>query len=103
MTTRVSERASGSSRESPPCTVALPATASAGQSKVAPLQVPAKWLDDYASIGDKDRRTYAAMVAAMDAGVDAFILERLAAAPDHAATLFFPEGDYLKGLVLRRR
>ncbi|RVT51543.1 class I SAM-dependent rRNA methyltransferase [Rubrivivax albus] len=41
--------------------------------------------------------------AAMDAGVDAFILERLAAAPDHAATLFFPEGDYLKGLVLRRR
>ncbi|MCP5270698.1 MAG: class I SAM-dependent methyltransferase [Burkholderiaceae bacterium] len=41
--------------------------------------------------------------AAMDAGVDAHILERLAAAPDHAATLFFPEGDYLKGLVLRRR
>jgi 23S rRNA (cytosine1962-C5)-methyltransferase len=41
--------------------------------------------------------------AAMDAGVDAAILERLAAAPDHAATLFFPEGDYLKGLVLRRR
>jgi 23S rRNA (cytosine1962-C5)-methyltransferase len=41
--------------------------------------------------------------AAMDAGVDAAILERLSAAPDHAATLFFPEGDYLKGLVLRRR
>jgi 23S rRNA (cytosine1962-C5)-methyltransferase len=41
--------------------------------------------------------------AAMDAGVDATILERLEAAPDHAATLFFPEGDYLKGLVLRRR
>jgi 23S rRNA (cytosine1962-C5)-methyltransferase len=41
--------------------------------------------------------------AAMDAGVDATILERLQAAPDHAATLFFPEGDYLKGLVLRRR
>jgi 23S rRNA (cytosine1962-C5)-methyltransferase len=41
--------------------------------------------------------------AAMDAGVDATILERLSAAPDHAATLFFPEGDYLKGLVLRRR
>ncbi|MEZ5367470.1 MAG: sulfatase-like hydrolase/transferase, partial [Bryobacterales bacterium] len=42
----------------------------------APLQVPAKWLDDYASIGDKDRRTYAAMVAAMDAGVGR-ILEAL--------------------------
>ncbi|MCB1998579.1 MAG: 23S rRNA (cytosine(1962)-C(5))-methyltransferase RlmI, partial [Rhodoferax sp.] len=41
--------------------------------------------------------------AAMDAGVDADILQRLHAAPDHAATLFFPEGDYLKGLVLRRR
>jgi 23S rRNA (cytosine1962-C5)-methyltransferase len=41
--------------------------------------------------------------AAMDAGVDATILQRLEAAPDHAATLFFPEGDYLKGLVLRRR
>ena len=41
--------------------------------------------------------------AAMDAGVDAYILERLTAAPDHAATLYFPEGDYLKGLVLRRR
>jgi 23S rRNA (cytosine1962-C5)-methyltransferase len=41
--------------------------------------------------------------AAMDAGVDAAILTRLEAAPDHAASLFFPEGDYLKGLVLRRR
>jgi 23S rRNA (cytosine1962-C5)-methyltransferase len=41
--------------------------------------------------------------AAMDAGVDAAILARLEAAPDHAASLFFPEGDYLKGLVLRRR
>ncbi len=41
--------------------------------------------------------------AGADAGVDATILERLAAAPDHAATLSFPEGEYLKGLVLRRR
>lgn len=41
--------------------------------------------------------------AGMDAGVDAAILERLQAAPDHAASLYFPEGDYLKGLVLRRR
>ena len=40
--------------------------------------------------------------AAMDAGVDAAIVERLAAAPDHPATLFFPEGEYLKGLVLLR-
>ncbi|MCB1982162.1 MAG: 23S rRNA (cytosine(1962)-C(5))-methyltransferase RlmI, partial [Rhodoferax sp.] len=40
--------------------------------------------------------------AAIDAGVDARILGRLQAAPDHAGTLFFPEGEYLKGLVLQR-
>ncbi len=41
--------------------------------------------------------------AAADAGVDGHILQRLGAAPDHAGTLAFPEGEYLKGLVLRRR
>ena len=41
--------------------------------------------------------------AAIDAHVDGAILQRLEAAPDHAATLYFPEGEYLKGLVLRRR
>ncbi len=40
--------------------------------------------------------------AAVDAGVDAAIVERLAAAPDHRATLCFPEGEYLKGLALLR-
>jgi 23S rRNA (cytosine1962-C5)-methyltransferase len=40
--------------------------------------------------------------AAVDAGVDGAILHRLEAAPDHAGTLFFPEGEYLKGLVVRR-
>ncbi|MBN8509655.1 MAG: class I SAM-dependent methyltransferase [Burkholderiales bacterium] len=38
--------------------------------------------------------------AAVDAGVDGAIVERLGAAPDHPATLFFPEGEYLKGLAL---
>jgi 23S rRNA (cytosine1962-C5)-methyltransferase len=38
--------------------------------------------------------------AAADAGVDAAILQRLEAAPDHPATLVFPEGEYLKGLAL---
>jgi 23S rRNA (cytosine1962-C5)-methyltransferase len=37
--------------------------------------------------------------AAVDAGVDARILHRLAAAPDHPVALNFPEGEYLKGLV----
>jgi 23S rRNA (cytosine1962-C5)-methyltransferase len=41
--------------------------------------------------------------AAMDAGIDAAILARLEAAPDHPTTMFFPEGEYLKGLALLRR
>jgi 23S rRNA (cytosine1962-C5)-methyltransferase len=38
--------------------------------------------------------------AGIDAGVDAAIIGRMAAAPDHPTTLEFPEGDYLSGLVL---
>jgi len=41
--------------------------------------------------------------AGIDAGVDGFILERLGAAPDHPMTIEFPEGEYLKGLVVMRR
>jgi len=37
--------------------------------------------------------------AAADAGADARILRRLAAAPDHPVALAFPEGEYLKGLL----
>ena len=40
--------------------------------------------------------------AANDAGVDAHILERLGGAPDHPMTTAFPEGEYLKGLVLMK-
>jgi len=40
--------------------------------------------------------------AAQDAGVDAQIVERFHAAPDHPVLLSFPEGEYLKGLLLRR-
>ncbi len=39
--------------------------------------------------------------AGIDAGVDGFITERLAGAPDHPMTLVFPEGEYLKGLVVQ--
>ena len=38
--------------------------------------------------------------AGLDAGVDAFITERMGGAPDHPMTVTFPEGEYLKGLVL---
>ncbi len=39
--------------------------------------------------------------AALDAGVDVQIIHYLHASPDHPVLLSFPEGAYLKGLVLR--
>ena len=41
--------------------------------------------------------------AGIDAGVDAYICERVGGAPDHPMTIEFPEGEYLKGLILVRR
>ena len=41
--------------------------------------------------------------AGADAGVNGYILERLGGAPDHPMTLEFPEGEYLKGLVVMRK
>ncbi len=38
--------------------------------------------------------------AGADAGVNGYITHRLGAAPDHPTTLEFPEGEYLKGLVV---
>jgi 23S rRNA (cytosine1962-C5)-methyltransferase len=40
--------------------------------------------------------------AAVDAGVDARIIERLGAGADHPVALQFPEGEYLKGMLLLR-
>jgi 23S rRNA (cytosine1962-C5)-methyltransferase len=40
--------------------------------------------------------------AAVDAGVEARILERFCAAADHPVALNFPEGEYLKGLLVAR-
>lgn len=40
--------------------------------------------------------------AALDAHVDAQIVQRLSPGADHPVALNFPEGDYLKGLLLRR-
>ena len=39
--------------------------------------------------------------AALDAGVNARILERLHQGPDHPVALNFPEGSYLKGFIIR--
>ncbi len=41
--------------------------------------------------------------AGADAGVDGYIHERLGGAPDHPMTLAFPEGEYLKGLVVMKK
>jgi 23S rRNA (cytosine1962-C5)-methyltransferase len=41
--------------------------------------------------------------AGIDAGVDGLIYARLGAAPDHPMTVNFPEGEYLKGLVILKR
>jgi 23S rRNA (cytosine1962-C5)-methyltransferase len=40
--------------------------------------------------------------AAIDAGVDASIVGRMSASADHPIALNFPEGDYLKGLLIRK-
>lgn len=41
--------------------------------------------------------------AGADAGVDGYITERLGGAPDHPMTLEFPEGEYLKGLIVVKK
>lgn len=41
--------------------------------------------------------------AAIDAQVDGYIVERMGGAPDHPMTINFPEGEYLKGLVVMRK
>ena len=38
--------------------------------------------------------------AGCDAGVDGYITDRMGGAPDHPMTINFPEGEYLKGLVI---
>lgn len=41
--------------------------------------------------------------AGIDAKVDGYIVERLGGASDHPMTINFPEGEYLKGLVVMRK
>ena len=53
--------------------------------------------------GGIDRSLFQKIVAgsALDAGVDAQIIQHLEQSPDHPVLLSFPESAYLKGLVLR--
>jgi 23S rRNA (cytosine1962-C5)-methyltransferase len=41
--------------------------------------------------------------AGLDAGVDGYILDRVGATPDHPQTICFPEGEYLKGLLILKK
>ncbi len=41
--------------------------------------------------------------AGLDAGADGLVYARVGAAPDHPMTVTFPEGEYLKGLMIIKR
>jgi 23S rRNA (cytosine1962-C5)-methyltransferase len=67
------------------------------------LLKPGGTLMTFSCSGGIDERFFQKIVAdaALDAEVDARILYRLSQAPDHPTHLAFPEGTYLKGLVVR--
>lgn len=69
------------------------------------LLKPGGVLATFSCSGAIERALFQSIVAgaAEDAGVEVEIVDRLGAAPDHPVVLAFPEGDYLKGLLLRRR
>lgn len=65
---------------------------------------PGGYLMTYSCSGGVSADLFQKIVAgaALDAKVDAQILRRLNAGIDHPVAVHFPEGDYLKGLLLRR-
>jgi len=67
------------------------------------LLKPGGTLMTFSCSGGIDERFFQKIVAdaALDAEVDAQILYRLSQSPDHPTHLAFPEGTYLKGLVVR--
>jgi 23S rRNA (cytosine1962-C5)-methyltransferase len=62
---------------------------------------PGGLLATFSCSGGVDAALFQSIVAgaALDAGVDAKIIERFGAAADHPVALEFPEGEYLKGLL----
>lgn len=62
---------------------------------------PAGLLVTFSCSGGVDAGLFQKIIAgaALDAGVDAKILEHLSQAADHPVALHFPEGAYLKGLI----
>jgi 23S rRNA (cytosine1962-C5)-methyltransferase len=65
---------------------------------------PGGWLMTFSCSGGVSHDLFQKIVAgaALDANADAQIVERLGPGADHAVCVHFPEGDYLKGLLLRR-
>jgi len=64
---------------------------------------PGGTLATFSCSGHVDAALFQKVVAgaAVDARRDVQILERLSQPPDHPTSLHFPEGEYLKGLILR--
>ena len=64
---------------------------------------PGGLLFTFSCSGGVSRELFQKIVAgaALDAGVEAQIVEHLSVGADHPVALNFPEGDYLKGLICR--
>lgn len=67
------------------------------------LLAPGGLMMTYSCSGGVDLDTFQRIVAraALDAGRDARIVKRLQGAADHPIALAFPEGEYLKGLLVQ--
>jgi len=68
------------------------------------LLAPGGLLATFSCSGGVSAQLFQSIIAgaALDAGAGAKIIERFHAAADHPVALEFPEGDYLKGLLLLR-
>lgn len=68
------------------------------------LLAPGGLLATFSCSGGVDAGLFQSIIAgaALDAGAEAKIVERFGAAADHPVALEFPEGEYLKGLLLLR-
>lgn len=68
------------------------------------LLAPGGLLATFSCSGGVSAELFQSIVAgaALDAGAEAKIIERFGAASDHPVALEFPEGEYLKGLLLLR-
>ena len=66
------------------------------------LLAPGGLLATFSCTGGVSAELFQSIVAgaALDAGAEAKIIERFSAAADHPVALEFPEGEYLKGLLL---